>query len=1322
MIVSKLRMSNPNGKMIRNHKNEVHGWKLLPSNDNVTNGYGSQNDANRQKQNGGSRRRTNYSEKGIPETPKELIDSPDLHMLIDMHEIRIHDKNSEKYPEVIYECCVCKNFTCNDVFTIEDHINSTNHTERLQNFFNKNMARDMPYLTKIMANSISNVLQDVYNSEKMGSEDLSVRNAFCEKISAIVAEKVEGCTLTIYGSTLYCMGIKGSDLNLMLKAKTERDCRIAMHYLISRLQGEFMIEFNENGDGTISKLILIDYSRTNFKCEILPNSIASIHLTKLISKYIEIDPRATKLMCLFRYWGKVCGIDQPTRGTFPGFAFYLMVIYYLQQCEPPVLPVLQEDAPVLFEDHNFDRHGPTSVHNLLPTVVKENKESLASLWVKMFKFFGFNFNSKVIQIHQRKPLLRKDHGWNGLLMKFAIADPFSPKKNLTKCINNMKTVLYIEECLQTTWKYFSIPQTSKGPIIGGIIPDPPILSCRSYPPKFVDCYNKYIDLMSRFVELIVAKDDGVFNNPSRSDRQQHHKDIAKKIAEIQREAPYRHGKQLPCALNSNIDNAKDMILPNTSITYNTYSKLLVYRSSAEYMFSRVNKDRLRYAFSFEVLTNCQLLPLMCKRCEKEGHVSTDCPWNQIPQIEKLPETNAYTVNLINRLCHHLYECNKTDHGLLEMKNSFVSNMEQFLKKNGLDVRLKLFGSSVNGFGFNHSDTDISATFDGVEYDDPKVIDRTKLIKDLHSLLLSYHELVELNPITTAKVPIIKFKHKNGLEGDISFYNELAVENTDLLRAYASIDERVPMLVFMIKKFASVCNIGHAAKGGLSSYGYTLMVIFYLQRCNPPVLPVLQEISKKYNPNVEDVNGIIEKKRVEGKYVCYIKDISSLDRYYNFTKKNQQSVGELWLGLLKYYTEVFDLKHHVISIGFSDLVTKDSLSWTTSNISILDPFDDHNIGSALSSNMNIYIIKQLIGARTHFCTNREKKPELENDEELMKEFFIDYNSQEDPPTDRRCLICKTIGHMARACPQQKSTKKGGRVHSKSLCDDSESASELVNNDDNSQHSENDESENSILNTATIRESTDIAKQKITQVEKKLGAVSVNSPSAAPIRPTNFASTTANTSGFDSQLLNAPIRFFLPRFSSNSPPITSHVNRFSHPPPSAAPSPPVLGQRFSSNHHRSVLLNGSPLIRYSPGQPEGVRQFFPAPPLNRPPGVPQMRGPSPLNFHSNHQIPLRATGVNDSMGVIRHVYPYPIQANSVIRPNQLNQNVNRSNPNQPANSFNSGANRNFNQTSNESASSINQPNVNNNSVPDGISEVTNKIKSVDIKNRSRRRQRK
>lgn len=38
-----------------------------------------------------------------------------------------------------------------------------------------------------------------------------------------------------------------------------------------------------------------------------------------------------------------------------------------------------------------------------------------------------------------------------------------------------------------------------------------------------------------------------------------------------------------------------------------------------------------------------------------------------------------------------------------------------------------------------------------------------------------------------------------------------------------------------------CDIGDASRGSLSSYAYILMVLYFLQQRQPPVIPVLQEV-------------------------------------------------------------------------------------------------------------------------------------------------------------------------------------------------------------------------------------------------------------------------------------------------------------------------------------------------------------------------------------------------------------------------------------------------------------------------------------------------
>lgn len=61
----------------------------------------------------------------------------------------------------------------------------------------------------------------------------------------------------------------------------------------------------------------------------------------------------------------------------------------------------------------------------------------------------------------------------------------------------------------------------------------------------------------------------------------------------------------------------------------------------------------------------------------------------------------------------------------------------------------------------------------------------------------------------------------------------------LLRTYVSLDGRVAPLLSLIKTWAKARGINDASEHTLNSFGYTLLLIQFLQTRQPPVLPCLQ---------------------------------------------------------------------------------------------------------------------------------------------------------------------------------------------------------------------------------------------------------------------------------------------------------------------------------------------------------------------------------------------------------------------------------------------------------------------------------------------------
>jgi hypothetical protein len=84
-----------------------------------------------------------------------------------------------------------------------------------------------------------------------------------------------------------------------------------------------------------------------------------------------------------------------------------------------------------------------------------------------------------------------------------------------------------------------------------------------------------------------------------------------------------------------------------------------------------------------------------------------------------------------------------------------------------------------------------------------------------------------------------------LECDISLHNQLAVANTKLLRAYGGIDPRVRALVFVIKYWAKRRHLNSPSDGTLSSYGFILCLIHFLQVTSPALFLCSHEQSQPF---------------------------------------------------------------------------------------------------------------------------------------------------------------------------------------------------------------------------------------------------------------------------------------------------------------------------------------------------------------------------------------------------------------------------------------------------------------------------------------------
>ena len=187
-------------------------------------------------------------------------------------------------------------------------------------------------------------------------------------------------------------------------------------------------------------------------------------------------------------------------------------------------------------------------------------------------------------------------------------------------------------------------------------------------------------------------------------------------------------------------------------------------------------------------------------------------------------------------------------GSIAQKKDLLSRLRKLVAGVGgkdYTCELFVFGSSENNFGSEGSDMDLCMRVVR-QGKDPMDIDAQDVLKRLASLLdMSGFGEIDTSR-ATARVPIIMFVDTGvtGIHCDVCINNELALRNTQLLKAYSQIDERVRLIAYVVKTWSKRRRINEPSDGTLSSYAYLLLLLSRLQSVG--MLPYLQSLPEDWS--------------------------------------------------------------------------------------------------------------------------------------------------------------------------------------------------------------------------------------------------------------------------------------------------------------------------------------------------------------------------------------------------------------------------------------------------------------------------------------------
>merc|ERR1712131_52315 len=947
------------------------------------------------------------------------------------------------------------------------HSKSRIHKKQIK-LFNDMKALESLKSTLPISEERKNKLSEEIKNLNLSSESDRIQKF--EELKIYLSTKLEELDFELYGSTLTGTWRPHSDINVQVYSASKRPNQV-LKDLFERVQEKFYPLNNSQG---FTPSVCVVYS--GFEFTFVASDTKNSHRLKsgrLIKKYLEFEPKILQVTKVIRQWAEWCRLDRADEGTLPPYAFVIMTIYFFQQMK--WIPIFHQMTEVrdkldsIYKVDNQWKYRPRKSTDFSTTTTTEeiskeedtfegdsedkSSEDLPSLddaddeeeydeigdeevdfntnvpekdisliVIDFFNFYAFQFNieSKVISLRFANQISRKRKGWGS--KRIAVEDPFMQKRNICRTLSSQMTFDYFTTRLIATLMRFFIGPDEFRKILAS-----------------VDQVDTEEETLTEKLSQVTLKHDVTVTSQ-----------VSDVITSQEKRVPKLNKKSfLFGEINSILESRKptaedkEQIEKEFGIPFEEKNDLEddnhEEQPSMESVESippeKINEltDQLETVWN-EINISGGLRPeKVCQICKNQGCSIKNCP-DDISKASfmSLPTLTSKQIEQMNSVLRTVYRSHCPTKSELAHRESALKNLESYLKSNfDSKIKLVLFGSSRNGFGFKGSDMDLCLLFEDNPTEPPeKYNNPIKVIQKLAEILKNCRDdskffIKSVIPITQAKVPIVKFEYvfnKVEYEGDISYYNILAQRNTKLLHFYSNLDERCKILGYVLKAMAKECSIADASRGSISSYGYILLLIHYLQRVK--VLPCLQELSE------DDEKPSFTVEKFETWFQDDPKVISKLfDKSETADSKSGFSLAELWVGMFKYYTEDFKFDKDLIQIRQFKPMTTFEKEWTSKCISIEDPFElSHNLGSGISRKMAVFIIKIFLRGRNLFGTfNTEMWSEKGwefNNQNLSKAYFSAslLTDGEEVPNDRCCRVCGKIGHFVKDCPSSRKNLK------------------------------------------------------------------------------------------------------------------------------------------------------------------------------------------------------------------------------------------------------------------------------------------------------------
>lgn len=246
------------------------------------------------------------------------------------------------------------------------------------------------------------------------------------------------------------------------------------------------------------------------------------------------------------------------------------------------------------------------------------------------------------------------------------------------------------------------------------------------------------------------------------------------------------------------------------------------------------------------------------------------------------------------------------------------------------------------------------------------------------------------------IPSVNFRLKSkdfNLKFEILLYGQRSYETSMLIKKYGQLDKRFLTLARCLRIWANACSLDDQESGTWPPHAFTIMLIHFLQKREPPVLPYLQESGRETSESLRDKLNDPDCQEMENIPDKSLEGIMAT----NWKSENTESIGVLWLEFFRYFSTQFRAGKEVLSIRKQNspvpLTHKDK-GWTSKIIAIEEPFRtwlnlSRTVGKREIYDVFMHIFRESFA---YFVIPHDKKEPIYNQAnfQLLRTPFKDFN--------------------------------------------------------------------------------------------------------------------------------------------------------------------------------------------------------------------------------------------------------------------------------------------------------------------------------------------